>query len=174
MKIYKTILTAMVLTGLIFSQPFDVKPENSERFKMMTIWKLTEHLKLTEDQAESFFPKFNSHQEKMDEINKSARAAVSTLREKVERGDAISDKELEAELNKLSAFERKRIDKQEKFIKSLEGVLNNAQRAKLMGFRHHLRDDIKGRIREHRKDMMKHNPGMMRYNKENMPQGHFK
>ena len=39
-----------------------------EKMEMMIAWKLTEYLKLTNEEAENFFPRFREHRETMDDL----------------------------------------------------------------------------------------------------------
>ena len=42
----------------------------SERIESMVIWRLTEDLDLSSEQAEKFFPRFRKHRAIIDEFNK--------------------------------------------------------------------------------------------------------
>ena len=41
----------------------NIVKEKKEKMEMMMAWKLTEHLKLTNEEAEKFFPRFREHRE---------------------------------------------------------------------------------------------------------------
>tara|TARA_Y100000031_G_scaffold89182_1_gene98112 strand:- start:109 stop:522 length:414 start_codon:yes stop_codon:yes gene_type:complete len=120
--------------------------------EMMTVWKLTEHLKLTEEQGEKFFPRFRGHREELEKIHQEQRQLMQTLQEKIERGDEIKDNDIKSQVENLAELENKKLDLQGEFITGLEGVLNNTQRAKLIGFERRLRQEVKDQMRENRKE----------------------
>ena len=57
MKIHCLLILVLGLT-LLFSQP--ERKHGGEKARMLMKWKMTEFLDISEDQAEKFFPKFNS------------------------------------------------------------------------------------------------------------------
>ena len=73
------------------------------------------------------------------------------MHEKIERGDEIKNKEIKSQLKTIAELENKKLELQEKFILDLEGVLNNTQRAKLIGFDRRFRGEVKEQIKDHRK-----------------------
>ena len=145
------IMGALLISNSI-AQEDKKKDRRSEKMEMMTVWKLTEHLKLTEEQGEKFFPRFRGHREEMEKIHQEQRQLMQTMQEKIERGDEINNKEIKSQLKTIAEFENKKLDLQEKFILDLEGVLNNAQRAKLIGFDRRFRGEVKDQMKEHRKE----------------------
>ena len=145
------IMGAFLISNSI-AQEDKKKERRSEKMEMMTVWKLTEHLKLTEEQAEKFFPRMRSHKEKLAEIQKEHKQLMDSMHEKIERGDEINNKEIKSQLKTIAELENKKLDLQEKFILDLEGVLNNAQRAKLIGFDRRLKQEIKDQMKEYRKE----------------------
>ena len=58
-----------------FDDP-DREHKRSEKMEMMMVWKLTEELALTPEQAEKFFPRFRQHRDELDEVKKMERALV--------------------------------------------------------------------------------------------------
>ena len=145
------IMGALLISNSI-AQEDKKKDRRSEKMAMMTVWKLTEHLKLTEKQGDKFFPRFRSHREGLEKINKKHKLLMESLHEKIERGDEIKDKEIKSQLRTITELENKKLDLQEKFILDLENVLNNVQRAKLIGFERRLKREVKDQIKEHRKE----------------------
>ena len=55
-------------------------------------------------------------------------------------------------MDNLAELEKRKLEFQKKYILDLEGVLNNAQRAKLIGFERRLRQEVKDQMKEHRKE----------------------
>ena len=125
--------------------------EKKEKMEMMMAWKLTEHLKLTNKEAEKFFPRFREHRETMNSFTDKEKKLNAEIKEKIERGDALSNNDLDKLLDELSGLERKKIKEKKSFIDGLEGHLNNVQRAKLIGFEHRFRKDIRDELKHHKK-----------------------
>ena len=148
-----TILSIMLLSfTMVIGQPDQtVVKEKKEKMEMMMAWKLTEHLKLTNEEAEKFFPRFREHRETMDAFTDKEKKLNAEIKEKIERGDALSNNDLDKLLDELSGLERKRIKEKKSFIDGLEGHLNNVQRAKLIGFEHRFRKDVREQLKHHKK-----------------------
>ena len=63
--------TLLIATGFLLAQPGKPKGpggQYSERMEMMMVWKLTDHLELSQSQAEKFFPVMRAHQKQLMEI----------------------------------------------------------------------------------------------------------
>jgi len=148
-----TILSIMLLSlTMVIGQPEQVVvKEKKEKMEMMMAWKLTEHLKLTNEEAEKFFPRFREHRETMGAFTDKEKKLNAEIKEKIERGDALSNNDLDKLLDELSGLERKRIKEKKLFIDGLEGHLNNVQRAKLIGFEHRFRKDVREQLKHHKK-----------------------
>ena len=125
--------------------------KKKEKMEMMIAWKLTEHLKLTNEEAEKFFPRFREHRETMDGLVEKEKKINTEIKDKIERGDALSNKDLDKLLDDLAELEGKKLKEKKFFINSLEGHLNNVQRAKLIGFEHRFRKDFRDQLEHHRK-----------------------
>ena len=147
------ILPIMFLSAtMVIGQPeHAVVKEKKEKMEMMMAWKLTEHLKLTNEEAEKFFPRFREHREIINTFTDKEKILNSEIKEKIERGDALSNKDLDKLLSELSELERKKIKEKRSFIDDLEGHLNNVQRAKLIGFEHRFRKDVREQLKHHKK-----------------------
>ncbi len=130
--------------------------EKKEKMEMMMAWKLTEHLKLTNEEAEKFFPRFREHRETTDAFTDKEKKIYSEIKEKIERGDALSNKDLDKLLDDLSELEEKKLKAKKSFINGLEGHLNNVQRAKLIGFEHRFRKEVREQLKHHKKGGKKH------------------
>ena len=78
-----------------------------EKMDMMIAWKLTEHLKLTSEQSEKFFPRLREHRESMNTLTEKERALYKELKDNIERGDALSNSDLNKYLKvKIIPFKR--------------------------------------------------------------------
>jgi len=127
----------------------------SERMEMMMTWKLTEELKLTPEQADKFFPRMRAHRDNMEKIDDEIRNVVKDLREKVKDEKDISDSEFSSTIQKVSTFEKQKIDEKNRFMTEMKGILDNTQRVKLTMFKDRFARDMQEQIRARRKAMMK-------------------
>lgn len=137
--------------GMVNAMPANNAPIQQERMEMIMIWKLTEDLKLTPEQADKFFPRMRVHRENTAAIDKDIRETVKDIRQKVMRGDNISNKEFDGVFGKVTALEMEKINEKVRFMDEMEGILNNAQRVKLAIFKERFTKEIQERIKNQRR-----------------------
>ena len=154
MRITHFFMINCILGATLIAQPDrrdDAKDEGRGRMEMYAIWKLTETLNLTEKQAEVFFPKLNTHKDKMKGIQRDRKGNWKDIVDKAKKGDAITDKELQEALNKDRSFDKKIIAEKEKFSNGLSSVLNNDQIVLYHVFGREMLGEAKERMRDQRK-----------------------
>ncbi|MBC8402582.1 MAG: hypothetical protein H8E14_13930 [Candidatus Marinimicrobia bacterium] len=160
MKKMNQILIIFGLLGMLAGQEAALAPEavltpGGNRMEMMVVWRLTEHLKLTPEQAEVFFPAMREHREKIKKLNTERVAAGRTMVERAERGETITDKDYKAFLKLISDLEKQKIDLRSDYLNRLDGVLTNTQRVKLMIFDERFKNELQRNIRERREAINK-------------------
>jgi len=146
-----TLILTLPLTLMTLSAQPDYKSGDSQSSKAMGIWKMTEELELTENQAEKFFPKFRAHQEAVDKLRREQRMSLKSIHESLKDGKDVSDKDLAAAIKAFEKIETSKISARVDFIESLEGVLTTSQRAKLMLAPDKMRREAKENIMKHKK-----------------------
>ena len=124
-----------------------------ERMEMIMVWKLTEDLKLTPEQADKFFPRMRAHRENLENIDTELKEAAKDIRRKVEDDKEISDSEFNKMFERTIDLERQKIDEKTRFMSELNGILDNIQRVKLTMFKHKFARDMQEQIRAKRKAM---------------------
>ncbi len=166
------LLTAVLLSGLVVAQPMrgmgggpriakpgndyypgpqerDFRgPKSKKQMEMMIMWRLTEDLELTEEQAGVFFPKFKKHRDEMDQIEDELRKLGDDVRDKLDDEKEVSDKYLKNTLKKISELEQKKIASRRVFLENLSGTLTNEQILRLSVFERRFKREIKQRMRE--------------------------
>jgi hypothetical protein len=151
----KKLFTAYILLipMMMIAQPPRGDWDKSDRknMKTMNIWKLTEELDLSEEQAEKFFPKFRAQQEKMEKLREEGKESLKLIFESLKEGKDISESVLNDALMTFERLEQQKINDKIAFIKSLGGTLTNTQRAKLMIAPHKMRREAKDNIKKHKK-----------------------
>ena len=149
----KTTLTLLLLfmIGTLAAQPG--RPggpggQYGERMEMMMIWKLTDHLELTQDQAEKFFPSMRAHQKQVLKIRKEEKELFTPLYKKVKKGEDVSKAEATKLLNKVAAYEQKRSKARIDFVKNSGDILNPTQQVKLLMFDGKMKQQVRDRMQD--------------------------
>ena len=77
----------LLIPMMMIAQPPRGDWDKSDRknMKTMNIWKLTEELELSEEQAEKFFPKFRAQQEKMEKLREEGKESLKPIFRSEER-----------------------------------------------------------------------------------------
>ena len=149
----------------LFAQPpgsqFDRmrKPPRRQQIEMLRIWKMTEELDLTEQQAEKFFPKLRNEDKKIEELEQQRQKIFRNPHEDVKKGE-IDAKELDKTINDLTEIQTDIIQKHARFIRDMDGILSTDQQARLIIFRHRFRERMVDMMRDVQRNRM--NKGKMR------------
>lgn len=135
----------------------------SERRESMVIWRLTEDLDLSSEQAEKFFPRFREHREQLDEIGKDERKSLIDVRYKIRDQEELSKSEMERTIKKVSALRKDRVDLETKFILGMDDILTPNQMVKLSVFKQRLMKEMQSEMRDRKgKDRKKNRKQMKR------------
>ena len=151
MKKTTIVITSIIGIGSLLAQPG--KPRGpggqySERMEMMMIWKLTDHLELTQDQAEKFFPSMRAHQKQVLKIRKEEKELFTPVYKKVKKGEYISKDEVNKLLNKVATYEQKRSKARIDFVKNSGDILNPTQQVKLLMFDGQMKQQVRDRMQD--------------------------
>ena len=135
----------------------------AERRESMVIWRLTEDLDLSSEQAEKFFPRFRQHRIRLDEFNKDERKILMDVRVKIRDEEEISKSEMERTIKKVAELRKDRVDLEHKFILGMGDILNPNQMVKLSVFKQRLMKEMQGNMRDRMdKDRRKNRKQMKR------------
>ncbi len=151
MKKTTLFLASIIGIGSLFAQPGKPKGpggQYGERMEMMMIWKLTDHLELTEDQAEKFFPSMRTHQKQVLKIRKEEKELFTPFYKKVKKGEDVSKAEANKLLKKVAAFEQKKSKTRIDFVKNSGDILNPTQQVKLLMFEGHMKAQVRDRMQD--------------------------
>jgi len=148
----KTVISLTLLISCnFFAQPGKSKGpggQYSERMEMMLIWKLTDELELTEDQAENFFPLMRSHQKDVMELRRQEKLMFEPMYNKIKSGDKINQSEVNNLLNEISAIDKKKSKTRIDFIERSGDVLEPQQQLKLLMFEPKMKSEVQREMRE--------------------------
>ena len=149
------ILLCLPLTGSTQPGPDDdpsvMMPMRRERIEKriqtMRMWKLTEELDLTEDQASRFMPLMHSMDRKLDDLRHTRQETIRKL------GDLAWDEKVHAEeINKLitdlESLEEQQLAVRKQFRQDVSGVLKPAQMGRLVLFNLRFPEIVRESIRE--------------------------
>ena len=134
----------------------------SERRESMVIWRLTEDLDLSSEQAEKFFPRFREHREQLDEIGKDERKSLMDVRFKIRDQEELSKSEMERTIKKVSALRKDRVDLETKFILGMDDILTPNQMVKLSVFKQRLMKEMQSEMRDRKGKDRKNNRKQMK------------
>ena len=131
-------------------------PPRREQIQMLRIWKMTEELDLTEEQAGRFFPRPRKDDKNIDELEMERQSIFRELHKEAMKG-GIAEKNHNEKIERRSAIEVKILKNKVEFIRNMDDLLSPDQRAKLMVFRHRFRDRMENMMREARKNRQMRN-----------------
>ncbi|MBA7667758.1 hypothetical protein ES703_75856 [subsurface metagenome] len=141
----------VILLGLIAissSQPFNNEDPRAI-IEKVRIYRLTQELDLTTEQAMEFFPKLNELQ-KIEKAFRQKKIQILFELRNLLKNDA-DDKEILIVVSKYEDIQRKKIEDQIEKIKEMWKILTPVQRAKFLIFQEEFDDEIRKMIRQVKK-----------------------
>ncbi|MCK4578908.1 MAG: hypothetical protein KAU50_08965 [Candidatus Marinimicrobia bacterium] len=117
--------------------------QRSKQVEMVRMWKLTDYLELTEEQAANFFLKVRQHRDEMQEVKLKRLQLHQEFVSKL-NADEVSSKDIDNYVDAISRMEKDRIDQRASHYKAVKDVLTANQLARYVTFEEH----FKGRLRE--------------------------
>jgi len=133
MKKLLVIMLCLMFVGL-YAQ--DMK--NIENYR---IYKMSEYLELTPEQAETFFPLLRQYEKEIKDIKVEENKLYTELKSK--QGKEVSEEELQKAMDKIAGFESQRTDMKQNFMKQSGKMLSPGQVASIPGFEQEFRNDLK-------------------------------
>ena len=143
----KTSIILIILTTVINANPKIFQklsygsPEG--RLEMMKMWKMTEMLELSEEQASRFFPRYSSLEKELRNISVQQRTLLIEMKKMTGEKHGITEKELENITTKIFNLEQDKTEKKQEFFEGLDQVLSTDQRAKYYGFEIWFKEEIR-------------------------------
>ena len=116
-----------------------------ERVNTMRMWKLTEYLDLSEEQADTFFPRTREHQEEADKLTQRRRQLYDDFQKKIDEGE-VKDKDVDQFLDEMARLEKAHVDLRIDHIRGFKDILTDEQLAKFAVFREHFRREVRQHI----------------------------
>ena len=148
----KHILLLFILSGLMAQgyekDRWEEAPVRSEKMESMMIWRLTDHLELSSDQAEKFFPRFREHREDMRQLGKDEREDYEQIREKISGDKELSRSEVRKVIDRVADLRKKRVELETKFVLGMDDILTPNQMVKLGVFKERMMREMKREVRD--------------------------
>ncbi|MFQ6608743.1 MAG: hypothetical protein ACE5EE_09430 [Fidelibacterota bacterium] len=142
----KKLFILMFMTGLVLAQPLLDTPDR-DRIEMMKMWRLTDELEMTEEQADKFFPKYRMLMSSLEEISKQQHELMEQIGELSER-DEVNSEKLHSLVKKAGEFEKKKIDLKYEFFAETGNFFTPEQQARYVVFEQQFRRQLKKGIRD--------------------------
>ena len=151
----KQILALFIISGLMAQEydwgervDDDRDHERSKRMESMMVWRLTEDLDLSPEQAEKFFPRFRKHRGEMDDIRKQERAIGDEVANNIHQETDMSKDDVKKHIEKVSKLRKKRIELETEYLLGMDDVLTPRQLARLGVFKERMLQAMSGELKE--------------------------
>ena len=122
-----------------------------ERMENMIVWRLTDELDLSTDQAEKFFPRFREHRKSLEKIGKQEREMISNIDR-----EEPNKKDVKKMIDEISKLRQNRIELEAKFVLSLDDVLAPDQMIRLGIFKQRMMIEMSEEIRNGKEKKKRH------------------
>jgi len=118
-----------------------------DRLSAVKMWKLTEYLDLSEEQAEKFFPRTREHQKEMNKLIRRRRQLYEDFQQKIDDGK-VDTENVDRYIAETTRLDKALIELRAKHIQGLKDILTDEQLARFAIFNEHFRRQIGHGLRE--------------------------
>ncbi len=125
------------------------REEVREKMETMMIWKMTDELDLTEEQAAGFFPILKEFREQTEALHEQRKVVTDKLAQLVWETE-VEKQQIDQLIEQMDVFEMQSIELRKKFREDAREVLEPKQVGKLVLFNQHFPQVMREMIREHR------------------------
>ena len=122
--------------------------KHSEKMENMIIWRLTDDLDLSTDQAEKFFPRFREHRQELEELGKKEREIFDNIRGEMSDDKKITKSDVKKTIEKVSKLRQKRIELESEFVLSMDDILTPSQMIRLGVFKERMMREMRDGMRD--------------------------
>ena len=122
------------------------------RMEMMMVWKMTEYLNLSEEQAEKLFPRMRKQRVEMRDYFDSEKELFDSYLTRIKKGEKISQSDINSLYKKMNDLSIQKNDARIKFFKSTADILDPGQQIMFLSFEPYMKEqaqkDMKERYRK--------------------------
>ncbi|MBD31269.1 MAG: hypothetical protein CMG44_03635 [Candidatus Marinimicrobia bacterium] len=118
------------------------------RMETMMVWKLTDYLNLSEQQAEKLFPRMRRHRVRMGDLHTEEKDLFDSYLSKIKKEEKISQSDVNAMLKKMESLEQKKSTNRIDFIRSTKDILDPEQQIMFMSFEPYMKQEAQKGMKE--------------------------
>ncbi len=118
------------------------------RMETMMVWKLTDYLNLSEQQAEKLFPRMRRHRVRMGDLHTEEKDFFDSYLSKIKKEEKISQSDVNAMLKKMESLEQKKSTNRIDFIRSTKDILDPEQQIMFMSFEPYMKQEAQKGMKE--------------------------
>ena len=118
------------------------------RMETMMVWKLTDYLNLSEQQAEKLFPRMRRHRVRMGDLHAEEKDLFDSYLSKIKKEEKISQSDVNAMLKKMESLEQKKSTNRIDFIRSTKDILDPEQQIMFMSFEPYMKQEAQKGMKE--------------------------
>jgi len=145
---------SVILLSLMFAFLFAQDMKNIENYR---IYKMSEYLELTPEQAETFFPLLRQHEKEMKTVKDEEKVLYDELKAMQSGKEEASQEKLQDIMGKMQGLENRRMDIKQNFMQQSGKMLSPGQCAKIPTFEKDFRDHLKHQFLQKQKQLGKLN-----------------
>ncbi len=124
---------------------------SAEKMENMIVWRLTDELDLSIDQAEKFFPRFREHRKNLEEIGRQEREMIVNIDQ-----EEPNKKDVKKMIEEISKLRQNRIELEAEFVLSLDDVLAPEQMIRLGVFKQKMMMEMRAEMRDGKAKKKRH------------------
>ncbi|MFX0556725.1 hypothetical protein ACOCEA_08000 [Maribacter sp. CXY002] len=114
---------------ILFATFSFAQKESWEKIKSLKVAYITEHLDLSSEEAQEFWPVYNAYEEKRNALRRKEHVQI---KDKIKDADAFSEKEAEKLLGQLIKLEEEQEELDKAFLKDVSKVISAKKTLLLM------------------------------------------
>ena len=118
------------------------------RMETMMVWKLTDYLNLSEQQAEKLFPRMRRPRMRMGDLHAEEKDLFDSYLSKIKKEEKISQSDVNAMLKKMESLEQKKSTNRIDFIRSTKDILDPEQQIMFMSFEPYMKQEAQKGMKE--------------------------
>ncbi len=117
----------------------------ADKVEAMKVGFITNKLELTAKEAQTFWPLYNEYNSKLEKLRKTKKSDFDELKNK---GENLTDKELESFMNEIFATKQKELDLQKEYYEKYAKVLSVKKVALLYQAENQFKRELLRKIKE--------------------------
>lgn len=147
---------SIILLSLVFTFLAAQDMKNIENYR---IYKMSEYLELTPEQAQTFFPLLRQYEKELKTVKDEEQQLYDELKAMQSGGEEASQEKLQQVMQKMQSLQNKRMNVKQNFMNQSGKTLSPGQCAKIPTFEKDFRDHLKQQFIQKQKQQNNANKG---------------